>query len=68
MKIERSKEWWIARARSEGENTIGAGLPTPESNLEPNPEKASFGIDDRKIVSFKAVGTTRKASRRADEG
>lgn len=34
MKLERSKEWWMARARREGDAVIGAGLlafdPVPE--------------------------------------
>jgi transcriptional regulator with XRE-family HTH domain len=34
MKLERSKEWWMARARREGDAIIGAGLvafdPAPE--------------------------------------
>ncbi len=35
MKLERSKEWWIDRARKEGDAVVGAGLvardPAPES-------------------------------------
>ena len=27
MKLERSKEWWMARARREGDAVIGAGTP-----------------------------------------
>lgn len=34
MKIERSKEWWMARARREGDAAVGAGLlafdPVPD--------------------------------------
>ena len=26
MKLERSKDWWMARARREGDAVIGAGL------------------------------------------
>ena len=26
MRLERSKEWWIARARAEGDAVIGAGV------------------------------------------
>lgn len=31
MKIKRSKDWWIARARAEGEDPILAGLPEAPS-------------------------------------
>lgn len=40
MRLERSKKWWLARARLEGDTTIGAGLlardPEPEEDLEPS--------------------------------
>ena len=38
MKFARSKEWWMARARREGDATIGAGLlafdPTPDEQTD----------------------------------
>lgn len=37
MRLERSKDWWMARARREGDATVGAGLlafdPAPEERL-----------------------------------
>ena len=37
MKLERSKDWWMTRARREGAAAIGAGLlafdPAPEQRL-----------------------------------
>lgn len=32
MKIERSKEWWIARANAEENTVIGAGVPKSEDH------------------------------------
>jgi len=29
MSIERSKEWWLERAKREGDTEVGAGLPDP---------------------------------------
>jgi transcriptional regulator with XRE-family HTH domain len=34
MKLERSKEWWIARARREGDAVVGAGLLARDPALE----------------------------------
>ena len=45
MKLERSKEWWMARARREGDAVIGAGLLA----LDPKP-------DNRPAASHSAAG------------
>lgn len=41
MKLERSKDWWIARARREGSAAIGAGMlaldAKPEDHSSPSP-------------------------------
>lgn len=37
MKFERSKEWWLARARREGDAAVGAGFLA----LDPGPEERS---------------------------
>lgn len=45
MKLERSKEWWMARARREGDAVIGAGLLA----LDPKP-------DERTVSSHATAG------------
>lgn len=53
MRLERSKEWWMSRARREGDAVIGAGLlafdPAPEERLSsasaspPEENRIAFG-------------------------
>ena len=43
MKFERSKEWWLAKARREGDAAIGAGLLA----RDPTERAASATITDR---------------------
>lgn len=40
MKLERSKEWWIVRARREGDAIVGAGLLARDPSPEPHPVAA----------------------------
>ncbi|TPG52448.1 XRE family transcriptional regulator [Roseomonas nepalensis] len=39
MRLERSKEWWLARARQEGDAAVGAGL------LAANPAVEQHGLE-----------------------
>ena len=45
MKLERSKDWWLNRARREGNAVIGAGLlafdPAPEERAATAPAEDS---------------------------
>lgn len=40
MKLERSKEWWMARARREGDSVIGAGLLA----FDPEPDERRLNV------------------------
>jgi transcriptional regulator with XRE-family HTH domain len=62
MRLERSKEWWLARARREGDAAVGAGLlafdPVPEArSLATEP---SAGIEEARIAFGKFVNLMRR--------
>jgi HTH-type transcriptional regulator, competence development regulator len=58
MKFERSKEWWLNRARREGDAAISAGLlafdPAPEDR------RAAAGSDETRIAFGKFVNLMRR--------
>lgn len=61
MKLERSKDWWLGRARREGDAVIGAGLLA----LDPAPEEraagaASSGVEENRIAFGKFVNLMRR--------
>jgi hypothetical protein len=57
MKFERSKEWWLAKARREGDAAIGAGLLA----LDPAPaEQGALAAGEDRPIST-AVDETRIA-------
>lgn len=51
MKLEHSKEWWIARARREGDAAVGAGL------LAFDPEPQQHPTSDPHLAAAQAVST-----------
>jgi transcriptional regulator with XRE-family HTH domain len=61
MKLERSKEWWMGRARREGDAVIGAGLlafdPVPEER--PTAAQAA-AVEETRIAFGKFVNLMRR--------
>lgn len=61
MRLERSKEWWMSRARLEGDAAIGAGMlafdPTPEERPSAAPGAAS---EENRIAFGKFVNLMRR--------
>jgi hypothetical protein len=45
MKIERSKEWWLEKAREEEGMSVSAGVPMPATPLPQPGEGAETGLD-----------------------
>lgn len=61
MKFERSKDWWMARARREGDAVIGAGLLA----LDPVPDESPSGVqmaavEETRIAFGKFVNLMRR--------
>lgn len=52
MKLERSKEWWMARARSEGDAVIGAGLLALDPNPDERPAASHFAAGEETRIAF----------------
>lgn len=52
MKLERSKEWWMARARREGDAVIGAGLLAFDPMPEERPAGASAAVVEETRIAF----------------
>lgn len=48
MKLQRSKEWWIDRARREGDAVVGAGLVA----RDPAPESRSLAAGEETRIAF----------------
>lgn len=48
MKLERSKEWWIDRARREADAVVGAGLVA----RDPAPESRSLAAGEETRIAF----------------
>lgn len=61
MKLERSKEWWMARARREGDAVIDAGLlafdPVPEERPAIN---SSAAVEETRIAFGRFVNLMRR--------
>lgn len=61
MRLERSKEWWMSRARLEGDSAIGAGMlafdPAPEERPSAAPAAAS---EENRIAFGKFVNLMRR--------
>ena len=62
MKIERSKEWWMARARREGDAAVGAGLlafdPVPDER--PTTITQTAAAEETRIAFGKFVNLMRR--------
>ena len=61
MKLERSKDWWMARARREGDAVVGAGLLA----FDPAPQARASGAqvgaaEDTRIAFGKFVNLMRR--------
>lgn len=61
MRFERSKDWWMARARREGDVAMGAGLLAFDPALEkrPSSEQTSF-VEETRIAFGKFVNLMRR--------
>lgn len=60
MKLERSKEWWMARARREGDADIGAGLLAFDPVLEGRPVATPGFAEETRIAFGKFVNLMRR--------
>lgn len=56
MKLDRSKEWWLARARSEGDTVPGAGLLA----IDPVPRELPAAPEENRIAFGKFVNMMRR--------
>src|SRR5262245_47421065 len=57
MKLERSKEWWLDRALSEGDGAVGAGALAFDPVSD---EPAAAGADEKLIAFGKFVNLMRR--------
>lgn len=61
MRFQRSKDWWMARARREGDSAVGAGLlaldPAPEER--PSPAQGAT-LEETRIAFGKFVNLMRR--------
>jgi HTH-type transcriptional regulator, competence development regulator len=61
MKLERSKDWWMARARREGNAVIGAGVLAFDPAREERPPTAeAVAIEENRIAFGKFVNLMRR--------
>ncbi|WP_157133436.1 helix-turn-helix domain-containing protein [Bradyrhizobium sp. CCBAU 21362] len=62
MKLERSKEWWMARARREGDAVIGAGLLAfdPAPDTRPAAAQQTAAVEETRIAFGKFVNLMRR--------
>lgn len=60
MKLERSKEWWMARARREGDAVIGAGLLAFDPVPEERPTAQTAAVEETRIAFGKFVNLMRR--------
>jgi HTH-type transcriptional regulator, competence development regulator len=57
MRLERSKEWWLSRARREGGGAVSAGMLA----FDPGPEeRAASGPDETRIAFGRFVNLMRR--------
>lgn len=61
MRLDRSKDWWMARARREGDVAVGAGLlafdPAPEGRLS---RVQAAAVEETRIAFGKFVNLMRR--------
>lgn len=60
MKLERSKEWWLTRARREGDATVGAGLLALDAKPDSNPGTSTAAAEEARIAFGKFVNLMRR--------
>jgi HTH-type transcriptional regulator, competence development regulator len=61
MKIERSKGWWMTRARREGDAVIGAGLLAFDPVPDARPENVQLAaVEETRIAFGKFVNLMRR--------
>jgi hypothetical protein len=65
MKFERSKEWWLAKARREGDAVIGAGFlaldPVERATAAIGADRPiAAGVDETRIVFGRFVHLMRR--------
>jgi hypothetical protein len=61
MKLERSKDWWMARARREGDAVIGAGLLAFDPALDERASGAqTAAVEETRIAFGKFVNLMRR--------
>ncbi|QXX76160.1 helix-turn-helix transcriptional regulator [Methylovirgula sp. HY1] len=61
MKLERSKQWWMARARREGDAAVGAGLLAFDPALEERPSSAQAApVEETRIAFGRFVNLMRR--------
>ncbi len=61
MKIERSKEWWMERARREGDSPIGAGLLAFDPAPDERPAATQpFAVEETRIAFGKFINLMRR--------
>lgn len=52
MRLERSKDWWMARARREGDAAVGAGLLAFDPAPEERPSSAQVPASEETHIAF----------------
>jgi hypothetical protein len=61
MRLERSKDWWMARARREGDTAVGAGLLVFDPAPEERPSTAqAIAVEETRIAFGKFVNLMRR--------
>jgi HTH-type transcriptional regulator, competence development regulator len=61
MRFERSKDWWIARARREGDSAVSAGLLAFDPAPEERPSSAqAAAVEETRIAFGKFVNLMRR--------
>ncbi len=61
MKLERGKDWWMARARREGDAVIGAGLLAFDPGLDERASDAQISaVEETRIAFGKFVNLMRR--------
>jgi transcriptional regulator with XRE-family HTH domain len=61
MRLERSKDWWLARARREGDAAVGAGLLAFDPAPEERPSSAQAApVEETRIAFGRFVNLMRR--------
>lgn len=60
MKLERSKEWWLTRARLEGDATVGAGLLALDANPDTHTGATPVATEEARLAFGKFVNLMRR--------